>query len=115
VNKSTTEFSVTLLVLPARLNSGQTARLHGFAEHDVPILIAAKLLIPLGKPAPNGPKYFARVDVLSYAEDRDWLNRATKTLTKHWQKKNEQLRNKREKQGQRADGENMSAQLRIEE
>ena len=108
VNRPATEFSGTPLVLPARLNSVQTARLLGFAEHDVPILVAAKLLIPLGNPAHNAPKYFARVDVLSYAEDRNWLNRATKTLSKHWQKKNEQQRNKREKHCHQAGGENTS-------
>jgi hypothetical protein len=46
--------------LPARLSTGEP-------------LIAAKLLAPLGKPAPNAPKYFATVDVLAVAQDRDWL------------------------------------------
>ena len=51
--------------LPARLSTGETAVLLGFQEHDIAPLIAAKLLAPLGKPAPNAPKYFATVDVLA--------------------------------------------------
>ena len=82
----------------ARLNSSQTAKLLGFAEHDVPILVGENLLKPLGNPVPNAPKYFALVDLLSHAGDRDWLNRATKTLAKHWQKKNCDQRNKRASQ-----------------
>src|SRR6266566_3777933 len=36
--------------LPGRLNTSETALLLGFQEHDVAPLIAAKLLVPLGKP-----------------------------------------------------------------
>jgi len=74
--------------IPARLDSAQAARLLGFQPHDVPLLIGARLLVPLGKPAPNGVKFFAAVDILRCAEDRDWLDRATRTINKHWQTKN---------------------------
>jgi hypothetical protein len=56
------------------------------------------LLKPLGTPAPNGPKYFALVEVLALAADRDWLHRSTRTLTNHWQRKNEQQRAKKSRQ-----------------
>ena len=75
--------------LPARLDAGQSAKLLGIAPHDVPVLIGTGLLKPLGSPAPNAPKYFALVDILEHAADRDWLNRATKTLAKHWRQKND--------------------------
>ena len=75
--------------LPARLSTGETAAILGFQEHDIAPLIAAKLLIPLGKPAPNAPKYFAAVDILSSAENRVWLSQATQALAKYWQRKNE--------------------------
>jgi len=78
--------------LPARLDAGQAAKLLGIAPHDVPVLIGAGLLKPLGSPAPNAPKYFALVDVLEYAANRDWLNRATRTLAKHWRLKNDAQR-----------------------
>jgi hypothetical protein len=74
--------------IPARLDSAQSARLLGFQPHDVPVLTATKLLVPLGKPAPNGTKFFAAVDVLGCAENREWLDRATRMINKHWQMKN---------------------------
>lgn len=74
--------------LPARLTTGEAAAVLGFQEHDIAPLIAAKLLSPLGRPAPNAPKYFASVDILTAAEDREWLSQATKALSKHWHDKN---------------------------
>ena len=74
--------------LPGRLNTLETALLLGFQEHDIAPLVAAKLLRPLGKPAPNAPKYFAAVDIIAAAADRDWLATATRTLAKRWQEKN---------------------------
>ena len=74
--------------LPGRLNTSEVAVLLGFQEHDMPVLIAAKLLTPLGKPAPNAPKYFAAVDILNAAQDRDWLSQATRTLSRYWSEKN---------------------------
>jgi len=73
--------------LPARLNVSQTAKLLGFSEHDVPVLMAAKLLDPLGSPAANSPKYFARIAVLEHANDLKWLDRATRAVAKYWQNK----------------------------
>jgi hypothetical protein len=43
-------------------------------------LVAAKLLVPLGKPAPNSPKYFAAVEVVERAACAEWLSNATKLL-----------------------------------
>jgi hypothetical protein len=74
--------------LPARLNTSETALLLGVHDHDIALLVAAKLLIPLGKPAQNAPKYFAAVDVLTRADDREWLSDATKALARHWHAKN---------------------------
>jgi len=74
--------------LPGRLNTAETAVLLGFQEHDIPALIARKLLTPLGKPAANAPKYFAAVDVLNAAQDREWLSQATRALSRYWSEKN---------------------------
>lgn len=74
--------------LPARLTTGEAAVILGFQEHDMAPLIAAKLLAPLGKPAPNSTKYFASVDVLTAAEDREWLSQATRALARYWQGRN---------------------------
>jgi len=74
--------------LPARLSSTETAILLGFQEHDITALIGARLLSPLGKPVANAPKYFAAVDVLELAQNREWLSQATKALSKFWNDKN---------------------------
>lgn len=74
--------------LPARLNTSEVAVLLGFQEHDIAPLVAAKMLTPFGKPAPNAPKYFAAIEVLACAENRDWLSHATKAISKHWAEKN---------------------------
>lgn len=75
--------------LPARLNVTETALLLGFKEHDIAPLITEKLLVPLGKPVQNSPKYFAAIDILARADDRGWLSEATKTLAKYWIRKNQ--------------------------
>jgi hypothetical protein len=63
--------------LPGRLNTLETALLLGFQEHDISLLIAAKLLVPLGKPASNAPKYFAAVEIAERASSSEWLSSAT--------------------------------------
>ncbi len=78
--------------LPARLNVAETAVLLGLREHDIAPLVAAKLLLPLGKPAQNAPKYFAAVEVLARADNPSWLSDATKSLAKHWLSKNSRKR-----------------------
>src|SRR6266446_4390134 len=75
--------------LPGRLNTSETGLLLGFQEHDIAPLVSAKLLAPLGKPAPNAPKYFAATEIVERAADSEWLAQATKALAKHWQRKNQ--------------------------
>ena len=75
--------------LPGRLNTTEAAVLLGFQEHDIPVLIAGKLLNPLGRPAPNSPKYFAAVEIEALARNPDWLSQATKSLAKFWLSKNQ--------------------------
>jgi len=60
-------------------------------EHDIPVLVAAGKLIPLGDPAANAPKWFAAVEVIGLVVDRDWLHKATKEISKHWRDKRERL------------------------
>jgi hypothetical protein len=84
--------------LPGRLNTSEAALLLGFQEHDIARLIAAKLLVPLGKPAPNAPKYFAALEIADHASNSEWLSSATRLLAKHWIKKNQRKKiNKLEK------------------
>jgi hypothetical protein len=74
--------------LPGRLNTSEAALLLGFQDHDIPVLVAARLIFPLGIPAANAPKYFSSVDVIANAENPEWLARATRALARHWLFKN---------------------------
>ncbi len=73
---------------PARLTAEQAAWLLNCQPHDVPVLVSARLLKPLGSPQPNSVKYFATVELLDHAQDRAWLARATHALSEHWREKN---------------------------
>ena len=75
--------------LPARLDVVATAKLLGFAEHDIQILMAVGKLMPLGDPAPNSPTWFAAVEIVRLAGDRDWLHKATREISKYWRLKRE--------------------------
>ena len=74
--------------LPAMLNVQQTAVLLGLAEHDIPVLLNAGLLKPLGDPQPNAVKYFAAVQVLELAGEIDVLNNIRRAVSEYWRGKN---------------------------
>jgi hypothetical protein len=63
--------------LPLRLTAEQAAGVINCQLHDLPILVASRLLKPLGNPPPNGIKFFATSDVIELAKDRNWLVRVT--------------------------------------
>jgi len=73
---------------PARLTVEQTASLLNCQTHDIPTLVAARLLKPLGNPPPNGTKFFATAEVIELCKDRAWLARITNAIHHYWRKKN---------------------------
>jgi hypothetical protein len=75
--------------LPARLDVAAAAKLLGFTESDMQILMVVGKLRPLGDPAPNAPKWFAAVEMIHLAGDQDWLHKATKEVAKFWRNKRE--------------------------
>ncbi len=79
--------------LPARLTAEQVGWLLNGQPHDVPVLVAARLLKPLGNPQANSVKYFATAELVRRMEDRTWLAKLTNALGEHWQKKNGRKRN----------------------
>jgi len=79
---------LNLATLPARLNSEEAANFLGFKSHDIPLLLKAGLLKPLGRPMPNGDKYFATVTLNELRQDVQWLSKATLFVSKHWKEKN---------------------------
>ena len=64
-----------------------------FAESDIQVLMAVGKLTPLGDPAPNAPKWFAAVEMIQLAADKDWLHKATKEISKFWRLKRERRMN----------------------
>jgi len=82
------QFLTLLGRLPARLTSEQAAWVLNCQAHDVPALIAAKLLKPLGNPPQNGSKFFATAELLEVSKDSRWLARMSATIYDHWRKKN---------------------------
>lgn len=78
--------------LPARLTAEQTAWVLGCQLHDMPILIASRLLKPLGNPAPNSIKFFAAAEVLELSRERSWLTRMTAAINGHWKGQNARKR-----------------------
>jgi len=85
-------FLMLLGQLPARLTAEQAAWVLNCQVHDIPALVTAKLIKPLGNPPANGIKFFATAELLEAAKDRHWLARMSATIYQHWHKKN--VRNK---------------------
>jgi len=79
--------------LPLRLTAEQAGWVLNCQPHDIPALISARLLKPLGNPAQNGVKYFSTADVLETAKDRSWLAKVTNTISQHWQHQNARKKN----------------------
>ena len=78
---------------PARWTTEQLAWALNCQPHDVPTLMSAKLIKPLGDPRPNSVKYFAPLEVMELAKDRKWLAKMTNVLQQNWQKKNAAKKN----------------------
>jgi hypothetical protein len=75
--------------LPARLTTEQAAWVLNCQAHDVPVLVSARLLKPLGSPQPNSVKYFAAAEIMELAKDRAWLAKMTNAVSQHWKEKNQ--------------------------
>lgn len=80
---------INLSKLPGLLNTEETAWCLGFAAHDIPILVANRLLKPLGNPPPNGGRYFSGGEIDRLRLDSKWLDKASALLIKHWKVKND--------------------------
>lgn len=73
--------------VPGRIDSQRTSALLGFAEHDIPVLVAARLLKPLGKPSQNGVKWYSTEYIVELSRDREWLDKATASVQRYWKDK----------------------------
>jgi hypothetical protein len=89
-----TEF-LSWKVAPARLNATQTAWFLGFEPHEIPMLVAAGLLKPLGHPARNSTKFFATETLEQLRGDEKWLGRASDAIASYWRERNARRQNHR--------------------
>ena len=58
MNQAKKDF-LSLVTQPARVGIDETSWLLGFNEHDIPVLVSAGLLKPLGHPTATGSKQSA--------------------------------------------------------
>jgi len=79
-------------IVPARLDATQTTWFLGFELHEIPILIAASLLKPLGHPARNSTKFFATQALEQLRRDEKWLARASDAIATYWRERNARKR-----------------------
>lgn len=86
-----TEF-LSWKIAPARLNATQTAWFLGFETHEIPMLVAAGLLKPLGHPPRNSTKFFATEILEQLRRDEKWLARASDAICNYWRNRNARKR-----------------------
>ena len=77
---------------PARVAAEEAAWMLGCAPHDIPVLVSAGLLKPLGHPPASGTKFFATATLEKLRGNINWLSRASDAIVKHWQAKNARVR-----------------------
>ena len=73
------EFMLLLGRPPVRLTYEQAAWVLNCQPYDLAVLVAARVLKPLGNPMPNSVKYFATAEMLELAKDTSWLAKVTNT------------------------------------
>jgi hypothetical protein len=83
---------LNLKTFPARLTSDQAAWVIGCQPHNIPALVAAKQLKPLGNAPANAVKYFCTAEVMELCKDRNWLARVTTAIQNNWARRNARFR-----------------------
>src|SRR5881392_1684998 len=73
---------------PGRFSIEEAGEVLGFAAHEISILVRRKMIPVLGRPlAPNSRRWFASKVVLQLANDVDWLDKATRTVSRYWKER----------------------------
>jgi hypothetical protein len=77
------------------LSVDETAWFLGFSPHEIPRLTKAKLLRPLGQPGSSATKVYSLVRLRRLRESELWLTKASDTMYKFWQHRNQRGKKKR--------------------
>jgi hypothetical protein len=91
--KQEKEHFLNLANFPARVSAEQAGWILGFSDKEIPILVAEGILKPLGRPARNGPKYFATAELEELRRDRKWLVKASDAIVGYWVNRNSRKNN----------------------
>ena len=68
---------------PACVGVEEAGKIFGWPLYFFPLLLRSGHLKPLGRPAQNGRKWFASVELERLSQDKDWLDRAIRIVEKH--------------------------------
>jgi hypothetical protein len=79
---------------PATLTKEKVAEALGVATHNIPPLVRAGLLKPLGRPGRYCVKHFSRDALAENFANPDWLEKVMAAIHRHWRVKNSRKRTK---------------------
>lgn len=91
------ELSLSIQALakfPVYMTKEKVAEALGIATHNIPPLVRAKLLKPLGNPKRYCVKQFSRDDLARNIANHDWLEKVAEAIHRHWRVKNARKRTK---------------------
>jgi hypothetical protein len=77
-----------LYKLPVCITKEKIAEVLGIATHNIPPLVRAGLLKPLGHPGRYCVKYYSRDELAEKFQDAQWLNKVVAAVSRHWRNKN---------------------------
>src|SRR5438552_18931928 len=80
--------------LPACISVEEASKILGWPACFFPVLVRTGHLKPLGKPAQNSRKWFARVEIERLGSDLAWLDKAVRLAEKHVHELNRKQRSK---------------------
>jgi hypothetical protein len=73
---------------PVCLTKEMVAKVLGIATHNIPTLVRAGLLRPLGRPGRYCVKFFSRQALAENMANEEWLGKIVNAINRHWQNKN---------------------------
>jgi hypothetical protein len=77
---------------PVFLTKEKVAEALGIATHNIPPLVRAGLLKPLGHPGRYCVKHFSRDALAEQFASQEWLNKVMAAIHRHWRTKNARKR-----------------------
>src|SRR5690349_20725681 len=90
---------------PACIGVEEASKILGWPAYFFTVLVRAGHLKPLGKPAQNSRKWFARVEIERLGSDLAWLDKAVRIAEKHVHELNLKQRSRGEQSAAKLTGE----------